>query len=140
MTAEDLGEYDADIILVAPCGFDRKRATSDGEKMWRHAWWRELRAVKEGKVTPGGRHTEKQTQAEHERKRNRRYYYLTTVYVYMYAEDIGTYVHVALRAHAACKARPRTTAASACFVSGSCVTLLDLLQLLSLCIGQLHVI
>lgn len=50
LTAEELGAYDADIILVAPCGFDRKRATSDGEKMWRHAWWRELRAVKEGKV------------------------------------------------------------------------------------------
>lgn len=50
LTAEELGSYDADIILVAPCGFDRKRAASDGEKMWRHAWWRELRAVKEGKV------------------------------------------------------------------------------------------
>eukprot|EP00903_Cladosiphon_okamuranus_P008360 g8039.t1 len=50
MTADDLREYDADIILVAPCGFDRERATADGEKMWRHAWWRELRAVKEGKV------------------------------------------------------------------------------------------
>lgn len=51
MTAEELRAYDADIILVAPCGFDRERATADGEKMWRHAWWRELRAVKEGKVT-----------------------------------------------------------------------------------------
>ena len=51
MTADELRAYDADIILVAPCGFDRKRATADGEKMWRHAWWRELRAVKEGKVT-----------------------------------------------------------------------------------------
>ncbi|CAM9465659.1 unnamed protein product, partial [Hapterophycus canaliculatus] len=50
LTAEDLAAYDADIILVAPCGMDRKRAISDGEKMWRHDWWRELRAVKAGKV------------------------------------------------------------------------------------------
>lgn len=50
MTAEDLAAYDPDVILVAPCGMDRKRATSDGEKMWRHEWWRELRAVKAGKV------------------------------------------------------------------------------------------
>lgn len=53
MTADELREYDADIILVAPCGFDRKRATADGEKMWRHDWWRELRAVKKGKVSGG---------------------------------------------------------------------------------------
>lgn len=51
LTADELRAYDADIILVAPCGFDRKRAAADGEKMWRHDWWRELRAVKEGKVT-----------------------------------------------------------------------------------------
>ncbi|CAM9572039.1 unnamed protein product, partial [Scytosiphon promiscuus] len=50
LTAEDLAAYDADIILVAPCGMDRKRAISDGEKMWRHDWWRELRAVKDGQV------------------------------------------------------------------------------------------
>ncbi|CAN0284140.1 unnamed protein product [Pylaiella littoralis] len=50
MTAEELTAYDADVILVAPCGMDRKRAKSDGEQMWRYAWWRELRAVKKGKV------------------------------------------------------------------------------------------
>lgn len=50
MSAKELVDYDADIILVAPCGMDRKRAKSDGEQMWRHDWWRELRAVKDGKV------------------------------------------------------------------------------------------
>lgn len=51
VTREGLAEYDPDVILVAPCGFDGKRAAADSEKMWRHEWWRELRAVKEGKVT-----------------------------------------------------------------------------------------
>ncbi|CAB1117184.1 unnamed protein product [Ectocarpus sp. CCAP 1310/34] len=50
MSAKELMDYDADIILVAPCGMDRNRAKSDGEQMWRHDWWRELRAVKDGKV------------------------------------------------------------------------------------------
>lgn len=50
MSAKELTDYDADIILVAPCGMDRNRAKSDGEQMWRHDWWRELRAVKDGKV------------------------------------------------------------------------------------------
>ncbi|CAN0174933.1 unnamed protein product, partial [Ectocarpus sp. 13 AM-2016] len=50
MSAKELMDYDADIILVAPCGMNRNRAKSDGEQMWRHEWWRELRAVKDGKV------------------------------------------------------------------------------------------
>ncbi|CAM9249008.1 unnamed protein product [Ascophyllum nodosum] len=50
VTPEELSAYDADIILVAPCGMDRKRAVSDGENMWRHEWWRSLRAVREGEV------------------------------------------------------------------------------------------
>lgn len=57
MTHEELTAYDADIILVAPCGMGRARANSDGEKMWRLEWWRELRAVKHGQVythTPKG--------------------------------------------------------------------------------------
>ena len=60
MTPDELTAYDADIILVAPCGFDRKRATADGKQMWRHSWWRELRAVKEGKVTRAHADTSRQ--------------------------------------------------------------------------------
>lgn len=55
LTHEELTAYDADIILVAPCGMDRQRATSDGEQMWRHQWWRELRAVKDGQVRDAAR-------------------------------------------------------------------------------------
>lgn len=53
LTHESLSEYDADVILVAPCGMGLKRATVDAEKMWRHSWWRELRAVKDGQVRLG---------------------------------------------------------------------------------------
>eukprot|EP00904_Undaria_pinnatifida_P007081 jgi/Undpi1/3502/HiC_scaffold_16.g06874.m1 len=47
---QELVVYDADVVLIAPCGMDRKRAAVDGNRMWRHDWWRELRAVKDGKV------------------------------------------------------------------------------------------
>ena len=47
---QELVAYDADVVLIAPCGMDRKRAAVDGNRMWRHDWWRELRAVKDGKV------------------------------------------------------------------------------------------
>lgn len=50
ITHEELTAYDADVILVAPCGMDRVRAKSDGTMMWRFAWWRDLRAVKNGQV------------------------------------------------------------------------------------------
>ena len=49
---QELVAYDADVILIAPCGMDRKRAATDGNRMWRHEWWRELRAVKDGQVRP----------------------------------------------------------------------------------------
>lgn len=50
LTQEELTAYDADVILVAPCGMDRERATSDAHRMYRHEWWRQLRAVQEGQV------------------------------------------------------------------------------------------
>lgn len=51
MTADRLVEYDPDVIVVAPCGFGVKRAAEDTRAiMGKAAWWRELRAVREGRV------------------------------------------------------------------------------------------
>ncbi|CAM9348514.1 unnamed protein product, partial [Choristocarpus tenellus] len=50
ISEEELVQYDPDVVLVAPCGFDRARAHADAQTMWRHHWWVQLRAVKEGQV------------------------------------------------------------------------------------------
>jgi iron complex transport system substrate-binding protein len=50
ITPEQLVECDADIIVIAPCGFDMARAHKDALQLWQHDWWKQLRAVQEGKV------------------------------------------------------------------------------------------
>ena len=51
MTAEALAEYDADVIVLAPCGFSLDRCVRDAksilfdEKAEAHGWWTNLRAV-----------------------------------------------------------------------------------------------
>jgi iron complex transport system substrate-binding protein len=45
MSVPRLEAYDPDIIIIAPCGFDLARAVVDAKAMWRHSWWRRLRAV-----------------------------------------------------------------------------------------------
>lgn len=49
-SSEELVSYDADVILVAPCGFDCVRAAADTQQLWKHEWWRGLRAVQDRKV------------------------------------------------------------------------------------------
>lgn len=48
--AEELREADPEYIIVAPCGYGLARALEDLPVLERHAWWRELRAVRSGKV------------------------------------------------------------------------------------------
>ena len=48
--AEELREADPEYIIVAPCGYRLERAAADLPVLERHAWWRELRAVREDKV------------------------------------------------------------------------------------------
>lgn len=48
--AEELREADPEYIVVAPCGYGLERAVADLTVLERHTWWRELRAVREGKV------------------------------------------------------------------------------------------
>ena len=41
---------DPEFIFIAPCGFEETRAEQDAHALWAHAWWRELRAVRTGRV------------------------------------------------------------------------------------------
>jgi len=56
MTAEALAEYDADVIVLAPCGFSLDRCVRDAksilfdEKAEAHGWWTNLRAVQHNRV------------------------------------------------------------------------------------------
>lgn len=51
ITDEEFIDLDLDCILIGPCGFSLDRALRDTIAMWKtKPWWRELRAVKEGRV------------------------------------------------------------------------------------------
>jgi iron complex transport system substrate-binding protein len=50
VTAEELRAADPEILIVAPCGFSLARAWEDRSVMAAHSGWRELRAVRNGKV------------------------------------------------------------------------------------------
>ena len=51
---QQLADYDADVIMVGPCGFDLARAVADTQALWFRedtaGWWRQLRAVRDGRV------------------------------------------------------------------------------------------
>ena len=46
----ELANYDPDILIVAPCGFDLQRTVSEAKCLQRIGEWRELRAVRSGRV------------------------------------------------------------------------------------------
>ncbi len=48
--ADHLRDADPDYIIVAPCGFNLERAEREQSVLERHPWWRDLRAVRDGKV------------------------------------------------------------------------------------------
>jgi len=48
--AEQLRDVDPEYLIVAPCGFSLERADRELAVLERHSWWRNLRAVREGKV------------------------------------------------------------------------------------------
>jgi iron complex transport system substrate-binding protein len=48
--AEQLRAADPEYLIVAPCGFNLERALADQAVLERHPWWRELQAVRNGKV------------------------------------------------------------------------------------------
>ncbi|CAM9170713.1 unnamed protein product, partial [Phaeothamnion confervicola] len=50
ITPEALAAADAEFIFVAPCGMDSRRAAADAAALWRHTWWRNLRAVRSNNV------------------------------------------------------------------------------------------
>jgi iron complex transport system substrate-binding protein len=50
LTPTALAAADPDCIIVACCGYDLRRNIQDGQKLWNHSWWRQLRAVRQGRV------------------------------------------------------------------------------------------
>ena len=48
--AEQLRDADPEYLIVAPCGFNLKRAERELAVLERHSWWGDLRAVRESKV------------------------------------------------------------------------------------------
>lgn len=50
MKIEEIIEFDPDIILLMPCGFDVKRTLLEYEKLNQNEKWRELKSVKNGEV------------------------------------------------------------------------------------------
>jgi iron complex transport system substrate-binding protein len=50
IAAEQVRDADPDYLVVAPCGFDLERSARELAVLERHAWWREMRAVREGRV------------------------------------------------------------------------------------------
>ncbi len=50
MDARVLTEADPDCLIVAPCGFDLPRTLRERPLLEAQRWWRELRAVREGRV------------------------------------------------------------------------------------------
>ncbi len=52
MSAAALEEYDADVIVLAPCGFSLDRSAADAKAIFydqnaeAHPWWTRLRAVR----------------------------------------------------------------------------------------------
>lgn len=47
---QKLAEADLDWLIVAPCGFDLPRTMRERMQLEEQPWWRELRAVREGRV------------------------------------------------------------------------------------------
>ena len=58
MTWEELKVSDADVLLIAPCGFDLARTQEEMHWLTSRPDWNELRAVREGmyslRVSSGG--------------------------------------------------------------------------------------
>lgn len=50
LAPEELTAAGPEVIFVAPCGFDHERAAGDALQLYRHGWWRDLPAVREGRV------------------------------------------------------------------------------------------
>ena len=50
MTFDDLEASDPDVIFVSPCGFDLPRARAEMPALAAHPRWKDLRAVREGRV------------------------------------------------------------------------------------------
>jgi len=48
--AEELRDADPECLIVAPCGFNLERAQRDQPILERHPWWKDLQAVRKGKV------------------------------------------------------------------------------------------
>jgi iron complex transport system substrate-binding protein len=48
--AERLKAADPDCVVIAPCGFDLHRSIQELPVLEQYAWWRDLRAVREGRV------------------------------------------------------------------------------------------
>ena len=50
IAAEQLRRADPEYLIVAPCGFNLKRALQDQPVLESYPWWNELQAVQAGKV------------------------------------------------------------------------------------------
>jgi iron complex transport system substrate-binding protein len=50
ISVDQLREADPDFLIVAPCGFDLERSSREQTVLELLPWWRELKAVQEGKV------------------------------------------------------------------------------------------
>ncbi len=54
LPAGDLHAADPEFLIVAPCGFNLARGLRDQPVLEQHPWWRELQAVRSGKVAFAG--------------------------------------------------------------------------------------
>jgi iron complex transport system substrate-binding protein len=51
MPAEHLRDADPEYLIIAPCGFNLERSLQERSVLERYPWWKELRAVRHGKVS-----------------------------------------------------------------------------------------
>jgi len=50
VSAEQLSDADPEYVIVAPCGFNLERSLREQTVLEQYPWWRELQAVRNGKV------------------------------------------------------------------------------------------
>ena len=50
MEIDEIVQFDPDIIILMPCGFDVSRTKTEYEKLLENEKWRKLRAVKLGEI------------------------------------------------------------------------------------------
>jgi iron complex transport system substrate-binding protein len=50
MEIDEIVQFNPDIVILMPCGFDVKRTILEYEKLYQNEKWQELKAVKQGEI------------------------------------------------------------------------------------------